>query len=482
MQQIYGTVGTNFRRTWSICAFFLLSALAIGSGCVERPSTIDPPTPKPFEGTSLKLAVANPQDKEFLDQLARSWAVRNGVNVKVSDEPWDGNADIGLIPPSELARWAESRTLAVAPSEIKHATHAYRWEDLLLPYSVRLTSWREHTYALPVIAEGMVLVYRKDLFDGMNGRPTSPPKTWDDLLEYPSLGEKYLPPSPTDPEVLAAEFFSAAACYDRPAVGRIGGGELIGEEFVAFQFDPKTGNPRLDAPSFQHVAKLFQNLMRRRCAAPDAVTAFQSGEAKVGILTLAELHRLGPDLLAKLSIEPLPGARRVFDASGNLRELDQQTINRVPYIGWGGRLGVVSAKCANPAAAWDFLIDVGLPERAGNDIIANARWGAGPYRNSQLEVRARPRWFAYGLSAIETDRLVGSLRDNIGPGILNYRVPMRTPNQHELAGVLDRELRKIVDGKGSMIAANAQWNEIIQKMPSAEWRVVARASLGLSEN
>src|SRR5438067_11323746 len=195
MQQIYGRTGTIFHSGWRISAIFLLSALAVGAGCIERPSTIDPATPKPFEGASLKLAAANPADRTLLEQLARSWAVRSGVKVLVLEEPWDGTADIGLISSAELARWAEPGLLAAAPAEIQHATHPYRWEDLILPYSARLLSWRDRTYALPIIAEGMVLVYRKDVFDGKDGHPATPPATWDDLLTYrPAFGDKYLPP------------------------------------------------------------------------------------------------------------------------------------------------------------------------------------------------------------------------------------------------------------------------------------------------
>ena len=286
------------------------------------------------------------------------------AQVKVLQGPWDGSADVGLIPSADLAQWAESGKLAETPVDLKSTTNSYRWDDLLPVYSVRLTNWRERTYALPVIAEGMVLAYRKDAFDGKDGRPSVPPSSWDELLKVAQqLGKNSLPPLPADAERLGAEFFSASASYDRAAVGRIAAGELIGEDFFTFQFDPATGKPRLNGPAFRYVADLFRQMQPFRGGAVDAPTAFRSGEAKVGILSLSELALLGAEMQDRVGVAPVPGATSVFDREGRLRPNDQNVVNRVPYLGWGGRLGVVSAKSTNLAAAWNFLAEVGSPDR-----------------------------------------------------------------------------------------------------------------------
>jgi ABC-type glycerol-3-phosphate transport system substrate-binding protein len=483
MQQIYGPGRAIFLRRWLAPAALLFAAFALGAGCIERPTTIDLVPPRPHEGVTLRLATADSADRRFLSQLTRGWAVRSGAEVRIVEEPWDGSADVGLIPVADLGHWAESGKLAAAPADLRLANNSYRWEDLFPPYGVRLTSWGERTYALPVIAEGMVLAYRKDLFDGKDGRPASPPADWAKLLTYrPSFGERYLAPLPADPDRLAAEFFTAAACYDRLAVGRVTAEDLIrdGGRFFAFQFDATTGEPRLDAPAFQHVAKLFQAMTPFRCRAVDAVEAFKSGEAKVGVLSLAELARVGPDVADKLGVAPLPGARSVFDAAGELKANAQETVNRVPYLGWSGRLGVVSTRCANPAAAWELLAELGMPDRAALDLIADSRWGAGPYRISQLESRARPRWFGFGLSATETDRLTAALHDNLGRGVQNYRIRLRTPNHGELDAALDQELRKAIAGSdpADMTRANKRWKDIIAKQKPEDWKAAARKSLG----
>jgi ABC-type glycerol-3-phosphate transport system substrate-binding protein len=483
MQQIYGPGRPIFARQWLVMSTLLTAPFILGAGCIERPSTIDPVPARPYEGVTLRLAATDPADRVLLSQLTRGWAVRTGADVHVVDEIWDGNADLGLIPVAELGRWAEAGQLAAAPGGLKLAGNPYRWDDLFPAYNNRLTNWGEQTYALPIIAEGMVLVYRKDLFDGKEGRPSSPPADWADLSTYrQAFGEHYLPPLPASPDQLAAEFLTAAACYDRQAVGRVSPEDLIreGGRFFAFQFDPTTGEPRLEAPAFQHVARLFNEMTPRRCQKADAIEAFKSGEAKVGILSLAELARIGPNISDKLGVAPLPGARSVFDAAGELKPNQQDTVNRVPYVGWGGRLGVVSTRCANPAAAWELLAELGMPDRAAIDLIADSRWGAGPYRISQLESRARPRWFGFGLSAVETDRLTAALHDNLGRGVQNYRIRMRTPNHRELDAALDQELRKTLEGTepADMARANRRWKEIIAKQKPEDWKAVAKKSLG----
>jgi ABC-type glycerol-3-phosphate transport system substrate-binding protein len=477
MQQIYPARFPKIVRA-------VLAPLGLGLvaalGCQERPTTIDPLPPRPYAGVVLTVAVADPADRDLARQLGRSWAARNGAEVRIADGPFDGTADVDLIPPADLPKWAEGGRLAVVPAERMNPADPYRWDDLLRPYAVRLTTWGDRTYALPVLGEGMVLVYQKDAFDGKDGRPATPPATWDDLAAAaPTLG---LPPLPATADRLSAEFFTAAAAYDRPAVGRLVAGEVPREDFFAFQFHPKTGDPRLGARAFVHVAGLFQQMQPHRSKQPDAAAAFRTGEAKVGVLTLAELGRVGPDVAETLGVAPLPGARMTFDATGLERPTERGLVNRVPYVGWGGRLGVVSASAAAPEAAWDFLADAGLPDRSALELLADPRWGAGPYRTSQLEARSRSRWYGYGLTATETERLTAALRDNLGISVENYRVRLRTPDHADLDAAIDAALRDLLatkkDPAAAMAQANDEWRRLIDRQPRDQWARLARKSLG----
>lgn len=483
MQHFYAAGRAFFVRAQLLPV--VISPFLIAAGCIERPTTIDTSPDRPHAGVVLTAAASDPADREVLRQLGLAWSVRSGARVHVLDEPWDGNADIGLIAPAEISRWAEAGQLIAAPPSLTTPTHPYRWDDLYTVYAQRLTHWRERTVALPILGEGMVLAYRTDAFDGLEGRPASPPATWDELVALAGkhFNGPYLPPVPPTSERLLAEFFVAAACYDRPAVGRLTPGVVPTQDFFTFQFDRETGEPRLDRPSFRYVAELFRKMRNYRGRDVDAAAAFRSGEAKVGIISLAELGRVGPDLAEKLGVAQLPGAHFTFDSNGEKRPTDQETVNRVPFLGWGGRVGVVSTKCRAPSAAWDFVIDAGLPERTALDLIAAPQLGTGPYRASQLDVRSRPRWFAYGLSAIETERLTTALRDNLGQGVQNIRLRVRTPNQHELAAALDDELRTMLKDQTpveeAMAKANHRWKQIIDKKPRKEWIADVEASLGL---
>jgi multiple sugar transport system substrate-binding protein len=478
MQQIYPA---RVRIFFGVAAGLFTLAVV---GCLDRPTTIDTPPAHPYAGVLLTLAVADPSDRDLARQLARSWAVRNGAEVRIAEEPFDGTADVGLISAAELPRWAEAGRLAEVPAGRRDPADPYRWDDLLPAYRDRLTVWRERTYALPVLGEGMVLVYRKDAFDGKDGRPAAPPTTWDELADVAAhLGPKSLPPLPAGPERFLAEFFSAAADYDRPAVGR-NSEDLIREreKFFSFQLNAATGAPRLTAPAFVHVAELFARMQPYREGGSDPAAALRTGGARVGILSLAELGRVGPDAVAGLGIAALPGAPFTFDAAGK-RVAIHGDMNRVPYLGWGGRFGVVSAGGTNVAAAWDFLADAGMPERAALDLVADPRWGAGPYRTSQLDARSRSRWYAYGLSGPETERLTGALHENLGLGVQNYRLRLRTPNHAELDAILDSELRTLLSAPkpspaAAMEAVNKKWQDNINRRPADQWRELARKSLG----
>jgi ABC-type glycerol-3-phosphate transport system substrate-binding protein len=477
MQQIYSSRLPNSARALRLG---LILTIAIATGCTERPTTIDPPPPRPHAGVVLTVA-ADPADRDLVRQLARSWAARNGAEVKVLDTPFDGTADVGFITPADLPRWAAAGRLAEVPVALKDPANPYRWDDVLPVYTIRLTAWADRTYALPVIGEGLVLVYRPDRFDGKDGRPTQPPATWDDLLAAAkALGPSSLPPVPATAERLLAEFFAAAANYDRPVIARLAAGELPRSEYFVFQFDPETGTPRLDAPAFGHVAGLFQEMQPLRSRQPDAAAAFRSGEAQVGILSLAELGRVGPEMAERLAVAPLPGARFTF-ANGERKPLD--TVNRVPYLGWGGRLGVVSANSQARDAAWDFLIDAGLPDRTALDLVSDPRWGAGPYRASQLDAQTRARWYGYGLTSGETERLTSALRDNLGIGVQYYRIRMRTPDHADLDRALDESLRALLtnreDPATAMAKANGQWRAVIDRQPRATWINWGKKSLGL---
>ena len=141
-----------------------------------------------------------------------------------------------------------------------------------------------------------------------------------------------------NPEALAAEFLSAAASADRLAISRVAPGQDVGDDFFAFQFDPKTGEPRLRTPTFVGAAELLLRAQPYRGAATPAA-AFQSGRAKLGVITLAELAAVRPATAATLGIAPLPGSAYTFGPNGRKVPTLAGAVNFI-RIRLGNRAGV----------------------------------------------------------------------------------------------------------------------------------------------
>lgn len=459
---------------------FLCGLMLTLSGCGDRPSTLDKAPTLPYSGIKLRIAVTGAKEREMVDQLGRSWATRNGAAVTVVEAPFDNNTDIGIIRPADMPTHAEAGILADLPNEVRNRSHSYQWDDLFYAYSARLLAWRDRVYALPVIGEGMVLVYKKSAFDGQAGRPKGYPQTWDELAD---LGPQSILPTSTDPEILAAQFLSALACYDRLAVNRANPSELK-DRFFRFLFEPATGEPRVSGAVFDYVGKLFVKLYQARVKVPDLATATRQTEAKVGILTLEELAALPKEMLAQWGVAPLPGSAKIIDDAGLATPTASGSVNRVPYFGWGGRVGVVAKNSQQQAAAWEFLAELGSADQTGNNLIASGRWGAGPYRISHVEAKSRSIWFGYNLSAEETDRLSSVLRENIGLGVQNYRFHLRVPQQEALTRVFNETLSIMLkeqrDPKTTFQHIEANWKDFAGKNPN--WPNLARASLGMQAN
>ncbi|WP_020473298.1 ABC transporter substrate-binding protein [Zavarzinella formosa] len=483
MQQNPPETSRVFARPQIFAPVFILMLLALG-GCADRPSTIDVSPERPYENLTLRVAASDSSDLPILRDLARSWANRHHATVIVSDILDDEKADLFLISPAELPRMAEAGKLAELPGEYLVPTHPYRWDDIFIVNSSRLCGWKNKTHAVPVIGEGMVLAYRTDHFTGKNGQPGTPPRTWDELLRQAAVApNKGMASWPATAEAREALFFSLAASFDKLAINRLPSGTMVHDDFFSFHFDPATGKSRLGDPAFLEAGKVMQQLTPLMTSGADPVESFNKHGATFGFATLRDLARLDSEVAGRIGILPLPGVTRTID-KGESKLVPGGNINRVPYLGWGGRIGVVSAKYDRPDAAWNFWTDAGMPDHQSLDLIAATNWGAGPYRASQIEARVRPRWLGYQLTTSETDRLTGSLRDNLGLGAQNYRTRLRTPNERELRMVLRPHLEGIISGKEpadqAIKASDEEWKAIIGKIPPEQWRGWVRKSLGLS--
>src|SRR5262245_54156852 len=211
---LFGKVRAGSQRLIPLVLISLfLTALP---SCWKAKSYVEEPPAKPYEGVRLTVACTEAAGcRELIDQLARDWSARTGAHVEVL--PDAAKADIQVIAPAELPARAAGGALLEVPAAIRSPGHRYQWSEIPGVYSEKLLRWDGRPYALPIIGEGHVLVYRTDRFAD-HGQ--SWPATWDDFVKVAeffrtSTGKPSLPPLPATPEGLDRLFFTIAAAYDR---------------------------------------------------------------------------------------------------------------------------------------------------------------------------------------------------------------------------------------------------------------------------
>jgi multiple sugar transport system substrate-binding protein len=432
----------------------------------------------------------------LLDQLARDWSARTGASVAVW--PSTGDADIQVMTAAELPSWVVRGQLREVPDDIRSSSHSFRWSELPGAYSEKLLRWDGRVYALPVVGEGHVLVWRTDLF--ANRGRTTPPRTWDEFLAiadsfWKESGQMpVLAPLPQTPDVLDRLFYTIAAAYDRPVLtegsrAREAARMTAAEEdaYFSFHYSLATGQPRIGRPAFIYALELLQRMKKLQPAeGGDPIEAFRSGKAVMMIAPLEALARCqqtDSPVRNLFAIAPIPGADFTFDYQTGEKVHGGGTVNRMPYVGWGGLVAGVTKGSENPKAAWDFLAEIGDPVKTSLELIGAAKWGAGPTRLPHLETRNRNAWFGYGLSSAQTDNLIEQLRLNLAPGIANYRVRLRIPGEEQRLEILDKALRDAIatgaNPQNALQKVADAWTQLDKSRPQEQSRDLYRKSLGL---
>lgn len=432
--------------------------------------------PRPFAGTTLRVACADPSFAAAAAPVIKTWAARTGATIDiVTDEALP--ADIVLLPPSELGKWAERGLVPVPNSLIESPT--LRWSEVLGPYRNRLTRWGNQVLGVPVGGGGHVLVYRSDRladprfvekFRERFSRDPAPPATWEDVAELAEIfrivdGKPALPPLPTDPSRLVGDFFRIAASFDRVANTEVNGSANRPSDAAAalsFQFDIATGKPRLATTGFEAALRwLIRTQPSRSKNGPaDPASALAEGRAMIAVLDLAELARLPNDeAQPRFGWVRVPGTR-----SG-------KSDNYVPYDS-GGMLGVVLQRCQHPAAAFDLLLELGSPERSA-ELIASHGKGIGPFRNEHFD---RTHWLSYGYGPRRTADLAAAVRGTLALDTTNPVFAPRGPDQKELADALARSLTEALTGRlaplDALKQAEAAWVKLDEprKADVLRWR------------
>ncbi len=465
-------------------------AVYSATGCAGGTTTQTTTTQAPFAGTTLTVACPDPEFARELSGRCAAWAGRTGAAVTVVPKPPAGvpEADAAVIRPTEIGGHAARGELTAVPAALKDRTHPLQWTRIAHVYRANVAGWAGEAVGLPLAGDGYVLVYRSDRLVGKDGKPVAPPATWEDVADaagaVAAAGKPSLPPLPADRHRLLALFHHLAACYDRKALFADRPGDRgAGDAGLSLDFRPDTWRPRLQDPAFAAAADWFGRTREFRAAAGDPVEALgDRGTAAVAVLSLAEVGRLPQtdtgEVRKEYRVAPLPGTRSYFDAAGR-QVAAEQAGNFVPFLGFGGQVGVVFQRSRSAAAAWDLLAELASPA-AGTALLSNPALGAGPYRDEHTDPGV---WLAYRFDADRTRDLAEAMAHYLGRSVTNPALAVRTPDQEPLMAALEAEVRKAAAGQatgaGAMAAAAEAWRKHDAAHPAEElvrWR---RNAVGL---
>jgi multiple sugar transport system substrate-binding protein len=459
-------------------AGFLLALLAPLAGCSCN-QTPPPALPK-YAGVTIRVAAPTGRPRLLVDSFAKAWANAGGAKLVVTTagDEWPA-ADLVLIPATDLPRWADAGKLAPLP-------HPGAVDAFMPLYRTRLLGWTGKPFALPVIGDAPVGVYRLDLYaDPANQqayqdryhRPLQPPPTWEEFADQAEFfsarrARPSLPPLPADDDGVCAAFGAVAAPDVVKAVipenEKSGGATVRSAKAFSFQYDIDSGEPRLTDAGFVAALALLKRMEPHRAIAGSVAEALRADQAALGYVRLADLGALGPE------------AKRwgVFRAPGHA-DKPGAPVNVVPYVGAGAVLGVVPANAAQPAAAFDLLAYLSGPS-VSTEVAHTPAFGSGPFRDIHIDPQHEGGWLNYELGGQQTAALLAVLRDVADPRIDNPALALRIPGRQKHFAALAATVRAAVGGgdpAGELKAAAEKWRALDGELTNA--RAAYRWSVGL---
>ena len=378
-------------------AALFFTALSLTCGC-SSPLPLEP------EVERVVIRVACPADAPAAVMLlwSKGWQGRNNADLEVvpyaADGPEATHADAWIIAPADLGRWANAGRLAPVPDELLEPDSPFAWNGLLPLYRENLLRWNRTAYALPLIGEAPLCVYRTDRFTEAGLKP---PATWKDVEDAAAKlakadGAPSLPPLPDD-DGLEREFFSIAAGYAHKAI------PAPTVRDFAFHYDyDAPATPRIAGPGFVRALALMQRLQAFRAKTGDSpVASFRKGVGAFCLTDAAEVFRLqqeGSAVRDRFAVARVPAAEAYFSARAKSGDEPVKGDNWVPYLGAGGWLGVVPKSSAHPTDAFNLLAELGGPDLSRQIALSprapvprRRRFPRRPFRPQRPLGRFRPR-------------------------------------------------------------------------------------------
>lgn len=490
---------------------FSLIFAAASFGCRPTPTPLGLPV-SIHQGTELSIACPNEATAAVLRAHGQPGALRQGMKITLplydaaNEAAWQNPPspapDIWIIASADVPHWAATDQLAPLPAGYQARDHSLAWSDLLPTFREQLTQWDGKAYGLPLIGEGPLCCYRRDMLKAPDhqaalrklfGRDLEGPATWEQLArlaeyfrDHGSAGRPgpSLPPLPRSDAELDRLFYTVAAGFARRAVpsGEARGAERDDDMF-SFHYDLKTGEPRIAAPGFVHALKLLQRLQACRPAEPSdhPEETFRDGQA-VLCLTDApwvKTFQKTPALRDKVGICRVPGGERYYDfETGKPQETPEG--NRVPYLGGSGWIAVVARSSKHLEAAFELLADLAGP-KTSMQIFLSATGPGGPTRTDQLY---RARWDSFDLDEKQGLHLREALQETLLHRLLkNPVLCLRTPRQAAHRAILVRGLREALlkgaDAEKTLQDVAQAWRKLDREQGLEQHKADYRRSLGL---
>jgi multiple sugar transport system substrate-binding protein len=496
-------------RAWLLFCTFILSTSS--AGCRRASGPLDVPA-APHRGVELRIACPTDETADQMRGPGQAWALRQGVQIQVlrynvaAGPEAAGKADIWILPPADLPRWAAAGQLTAVPADYTKSDNSsyawYAWIDLLPAYREQLIPWEGTPYGWALVGESPLCCYRKDLFQDAAhqaafrkefGHALDAPATWEQFAHIAEYFHQHgphgtsapsLPPLPRADADLDRLFYTVAAGFARHAVSaeQAPRGDSHDDVF-SFHYDVKTGQPRIATPGFVHALQLLGRLQACRPTglADHPEEAFRDGRA---VLCLADapwlkVFQKAPALRDKIGICRVPGGDRYFDFATGLAHPAPE-VNRVPYLGGAGWLGVVPRSAEHPAAAFDLLADLSGPKTSAQVFLGESGAG-GPIRGEQL---SRDRWDSFDLAPDQTLQLQKTLRETLlHRGLKNPALCLRLPRQAAHRAALLKEVRGVLlhnaDAGKSLQNVAAAWKKLDDEQGVDALQADYRRSLGL---
>lgn len=263
--------------------------------------------------------------------------------------------------------------------------------DSIAPAYKALDRWGDHWYAFNNDHDGMILYYRRDLFNDKKWQEQfqakykyalpNPPKTWQQLLDVASFFNSVEWNGPGKEhqgislhlkvgEQGFFDFLSIAAPY---VVSAAPGGnpKKVTRYHNVFWFDPTDMKPLVNTAPFVKALETEIALYKAGSSAQlswalgEAWNAFLGGQAAMcysfGDVTPLAESAANSVIKGKVAASPTPGSTEVWDFQGKkwVKASGANLVGNVDGASWSG---VISRKAKNPDLVAYFLAWQGTPE------------------------------------------------------------------------------------------------------------------------